>query len=288
MKFLICNADDFGISEKISDAIIKGHTGGIITSATLMTNMPAAAYACERVKNLKSLGVGVHLNLTKGKPLSSLDEVAGLVSATGEFAKPSIQRKNILKNKEIIRQIELEFERQICRIFEFGIIPSHCDSHHAIHKIPRVREAMVKVMKMYGIDKARKSGGYYWTPSDAVIGLKLKKFILNMPMMHRQIIHHWNAFQMKHAGISMPDHKVSREMLLGAGTNPKQRLLACIISLRDGVSEIIFHPGYFDESAGDSEKFAKIREDDLALVTDSEIRSAIEKAGVRLISFREL
>ena len=71
-KKIIINADDFGLCEGVNKGIVKAHTEGVLTSATLMTNMPRADEAVVLTKSLPSLGVGVHLNLTNGWPLVRL------------------------------------------------------------------------------------------------------------------------------------------------------------------------------------------------------------------------
>ena len=49
---LIVNADDFGMSRGITDAIVLAHRYGFLTSTSLMANMPAAEYAISRVATL--------------------------------------------------------------------------------------------------------------------------------------------------------------------------------------------------------------------------------------------
>ena len=66
-KFLIINADDFGLCKGVNSGIAEAHTKGILTSTTLMTNMPAAEEAVKIAKGLLTLGVGIHLNLTEGR-----------------------------------------------------------------------------------------------------------------------------------------------------------------------------------------------------------------------------
>ena len=41
MKCLIVNADDFGLTLGVNRAVIEAHTRGILTSTTVMANMPA-------------------------------------------------------------------------------------------------------------------------------------------------------------------------------------------------------------------------------------------------------
>ena len=63
VKRLIVNADDFNLSPGVSRGILEAHARGIVTSTTMMINLPpdAATLACLRDSDL---GVGLHLNLT--------------------------------------------------------------------------------------------------------------------------------------------------------------------------------------------------------------------------------
>ena len=66
---LIINSDDFGLSKSITDGIIDGIKGGVLTSTSIMANMGYAKYAVEQaIKNNISC-VGLHINLTVGKPI---------------------------------------------------------------------------------------------------------------------------------------------------------------------------------------------------------------------------
>src|SRR4030066_295788 len=84
-KMLIVNADDFGMSEEISDGIITAHLEGIVTSTSLMVNMPDAKRAVRLAQQTPSLDVGMHLNMTEGHPVLPPEKVPTLVNNTGEF-----------------------------------------------------------------------------------------------------------------------------------------------------------------------------------------------------------
>ena len=71
MKRLIVNADDFGRSPGINRGILEAHLRGIVTSTTVMVNCPAAALGLERaLAEAPDLGIGLHITLTAGRPLS--------------------------------------------------------------------------------------------------------------------------------------------------------------------------------------------------------------------------
>jgi len=64
MKYLIVNADDFGASMGINRGILEAHQRGIVTSASLMVNMPAAKEAALLSRDVPDLSVGLHVNFT--------------------------------------------------------------------------------------------------------------------------------------------------------------------------------------------------------------------------------
>ena len=63
-RIIVINADDFGLTEGINKGIVQAHTDGVLTSTTIMTNMPAAEQAVKMAKRLPKLGIGIHLNLS--------------------------------------------------------------------------------------------------------------------------------------------------------------------------------------------------------------------------------
>ncbi|EAC3820617.1 carbohydrate deacetylase [Listeria monocytogenes] len=121
---LIMNADDFGFTRAINYGIIDAHNLGVLTSTTLMVTMPAFEHAVELSKQTPTLGIGLHLNLTLGKPLTN---GASLVNQAGELIKPKFITPEYPYNEEEVYQ---EFKAQYHRFVTFmKKKPSHLDSH---------------------------------------------------------------------------------------------------------------------------------------------------------------
>src|SRR5258708_14951846 len=126
-RFLIVNADDFGLSHGVNKGIIRAHQGGIVTSASLMVRWPAAKAAVEYAAAHPRLSIGLHLDLAEWV---YRDEqwVARyqVVPADDERAVAG----------EVARQ--LESFRQL-----LGKDPTHLDSHQHVHR----NEPVLSVMK---------------------------------------------------------------------------------------------------------------------------------------------
>ncbi|MFP7171300.1 chitin disaccharide deacetylase [Terribacillus sp. FSL K6-0262] len=144
MKKLIINADDFGYSRAINFGIIDCFQHGVLSSATLMTNMPGAAHAAELAKQNQDLGVGVHLVLTCGNPI--LKNHRTIVDVDGKFRKLSFYESAF--NIEL-DEVYDEWKAQIERFLAFGIKPTHLDSHHHINTYEGIREVFVRLAEEY-------------------------------------------------------------------------------------------------------------------------------------------
>src|SRR5438552_18876794 len=76
---LIVNADDFGRSPSINQAVIRAHREGILTTASLMVNEEASAEAVRLARENPQLGVGLHLALLCGHSALPAEKIPGLV-----------------------------------------------------------------------------------------------------------------------------------------------------------------------------------------------------------------
>lgn len=141
---LIVNADDFGYSKGVNYGIIAAHQYGVVTSATLMVNMPGAEHAFELMRQYPDLRVGVHLTLTCGRPLA--DDVPSLVDEEGKF----LSYEDIFAHARP-EEIEVELTRQIERFLAAGFGPTHLDSHHHVHGHPLVQPIVLRLAERYNL-----------------------------------------------------------------------------------------------------------------------------------------
>jgi len=67
---LILHADDLGLHPAVNQAIFEGAESGVLTSASLMVNGRGTAEALNWAKQHKGFGLGLHLNILRGRPFS--------------------------------------------------------------------------------------------------------------------------------------------------------------------------------------------------------------------------
>lgn len=150
-KRLIVNADDYGITEGVTRAILNCHEVGALHSTTLMVGMEASGFAAAEAKNHPELGIGLHFTLTLGKPVAPTAEVVSLLDATGEFRSRRQQERALLLGKVDPDHIRRELRAQMDRLLEFGVTPTHIDSHQHIHMMPPVFDAVLEMADEMGI-----------------------------------------------------------------------------------------------------------------------------------------
>jgi predicted glycoside hydrolase/deacetylase ChbG (UPF0249 family) len=125
MKYLIVNGDDFGISRGINRGIIEAYQRGILTSASLIVNMPSSEEAAWLCRDLPRLSVGLHVNFAN----SGGESVVNLTDPN---------------------DCQDELHRQFRRFQELmGHLPTHLDSHHNAHRDPRLLPHFINLARQY-------------------------------------------------------------------------------------------------------------------------------------------
>lgn len=287
-RIVIVNADDFGFTKHVTDAIAECHSNGIVTSTTLMVNMPAAEYAVGLAERLPELGIGVHVNLTEGRPTAAEAQVRGLLGEDGLFPGNAAQSARLWRGSEHAAAVRAEIDAQVRRCIALGVQPTHCDSHHGIHKLPVVRRALVSVLREHGIRWARTPLSRHRLVPGAPLSALPGYFKVNLRRAPSIAFHMWSHLQLRRAGIRTPDWKATRDMGVPNEGTPRSELLALIAAAPVGVSEILLHPGGYGSDESPSQWRRRTWAEDTPVCVDPEVIAAIAASGVRLASFRDL
>lgn len=282
---LITNSDDFGMNRSVTDAIIETHLRGIMTSTTMMANMPGFDYAVHKGKALENLGIGIHFNLTEGTPVSDPDKVALLLGPDGQFLPNLPQRKNLMSGKDVLAQAKLELDAQLSKMLDNGLVPTHFDSHHHITGIPVAFRASLEVAKARGIMRARTTN----------IDLRVKPGhspLRYVPAMLRSLpkswVHAYNKSKLDKVGFATPDTKILPGRVVPVLKDKVEQFLHVLDALKPGVTEISFHPGYEGSNPDDRPSTAALRISDLEIATSEKVHEHIRKRNIQLINFNDL
>jgi predicted glycoside hydrolase/deacetylase ChbG (UPF0249 family) len=184
MKYLIVNADDFGASPGITRGILEAHTHGILTSTSMMVDTPWSAEAAALSGSAPELSVGLHV---------VIEASAGAQGDQGGrwFAA------------DLDNELRRQYERFVALM---GRAPSHLDSHHNVHRDPRLAEGFLELARS-----------------------------TRLPLRGHSPARYFSSFYGQWGGKSHPEH-VGVESLL--------RMLDTEVG--EGITELSCHPGYVD------------------------------------------
>ena len=153
----IFNADDFGISPGVNQAIVKAHKEGVLNSTSIMINLKYAPQAVELAGQMPDLNIGLHANLTNEMPVLSRHRIPLLVDERGKFAHGFVDLAllSVLHPRELKRQVKIEVKAQIEKALAAGIKLTHLDSHRHVHMIPGIFKAFLELQQEYKIPRLR-------------------------------------------------------------------------------------------------------------------------------------
>jgi predicted glycoside hydrolase/deacetylase ChbG (UPF0249 family) len=248
-RVLIVNADDFGLTRGVSRGILTCYHDGIVTSTTLMVNRDPDPAQLEELR-ASGLGVGLHVNLTLGTPVSDPKRVASLLDAQGQFTRDARAQAERARPDEARIEIgnQIEAFRRL-----MGRFPTHLDSHHHVAQSGALLDLLCFFAKALKIPIRAQDG----------------------PVRARA----------RQDGIRTPEHFMG-----DAGVDPywsADKVLEHLRALPAGVSEFMTHPGYFDADLAYS-RYGKQRETEVAGLTHPEARALIAREGIRLAHFGNL
>ena len=153
---LIVNADDFGRSHSINQAVIRAHREGILTTASLMVNEPGLEEAVALAKQNPKLGVGLHLTLLCGHAALPPEKIPGLVNPSGEFSNNPVSAGfRYFFNRSLREQLRAEIHAQFARFHATGLPLDHVDGHLHLHLHPVVFGILMADTEKLGIQRMR-------------------------------------------------------------------------------------------------------------------------------------
>lgn len=287
MKRLIVNADDFGYTRGVNAGVIRCFREGIVTSATIMANGPAFEDAVEQAKNHPTLGVGCHLVLVDGKSVEEPKAIPSLIDREGRLPLTLADLIRRVTTKSIRGEdIAREIRAQITKVIKDGIAPTHLDSHKHAHAHPWILEWVMRAAEEFGIRRVRKpfentSALLKSAFSDGWQSMKQSASALAVNAASRQ----FEKLAQAH-GILSPQRLWG---VAATGHLDRDRVLATIRSMPEGVNEFMCHPGQYDQELERSAtRLKNARETELQALTDPLVRTAVETQGIKLISYRDL
>ena len=281
---LIINADDFGLTTGINRAVAALYRSGVLSSATLMANGKAFQDAVITAKEHPGLGVGCHIVLVDGNPLSPGDQIPSLLGPDRARLRPSLAAfaRAALLGQLKEEEIEREAGAQLARLIDVGIVPTHLDSHKHTHMFPSVLRPLLRVAERFGIPAIRNPFEQRWSVPlgrGRVLRRSQVRFLgLLEPGFHKQM----TAFQPR---VQTTDGALG---VSATGTLDASTLITLLQSLPPGIWELVCHPGACDEELQRIEtRLQQEREVEWKALLEV-VPETLGAGEIKLISFQEL
>jgi hopanoid biosynthesis associated protein HpnK len=160
---LIINADDFGLSHEVNSAVIRAHTEGVLTTASLMVNEDGFGEAVELARRHPRLGVGLHLSLVCGRSALCQSEIPNLIEAQQRFPNcPLSAGIKFFFDPRCRGQLEREVTAQFEKFFGTGLTLDHVNGHLHFHLHPAVFGIVMKHARRWNVRQVRLTRDPFW------------------------------------------------------------------------------------------------------------------------------
>jgi predicted glycoside hydrolase/deacetylase ChbG (UPF0249 family) len=312
---LVLHADDFGMNDLVNSGIVRAFSHGVLTSTSMLTNAPGCESALELWRELRSrplqnlssrearcrltdagtpFDLGIHLNLTQGRPLTGNCYPPPLLDSDGRFPGVFGLAARLTRfGRRFTRQIEQELCGQIEILCDAGIVPTHMNSHQYIDIFPVISEMVPRLLQRYGIPVAR---------------VPLETDLTRTTLIRRFEPTQWSLAQVKRLfafrhlrwirqnGVPYPSHYFGTAH---AGRIKLDLMQAFVAAAGRGITEIGMHPGLSGAPGmstaqtgtaddGWSDPLADLRGAELALLTSPQLVELLEQRQVRLARLSDL
>lgn len=273
-RLLMIHADDLGMCHSVNVASRRAMTEGVVSSASVMVPCPWFPEMAQWSRENPKLDLGLHLTLTsewrtyRWRPVTPINEVPGLIDPEG-FMWRSVE--DVVKHAKP-EEVEKEIRAQIARALQFGMKPTHVDSHMGtLFSHPKFFEVYIRVAQETG-------------------------FMPMIPGPTPEILKEAAGLGLDYAALTRKlegDGMVVLDLLNTSLQGPtyegrKTAFETFVKGLTPGVTELICH------LAGDEDEIQHVtgnwrnRFNEFKLFTEPSSRKLLEDNGVKLVGYREL
>ncbi|MBR5620000.1 MAG: polysaccharide deacetylase family protein [Clostridia bacterium] len=282
-KYLIVNADDYGLCRSANEAVEELFETGKLKSSTVMMTARAAEDAVCFANDHPQYPIGVHLTMTSEWPnyrWKPLTDGKSLVDADGFMWRSS---KDVAKNAKL-DELEAEIRAQIERAHAMGMHPSHLDNH--MGSLYGHQTGRFSLLKM----TLRVCGEYgyafrMFTSTDK----RLCPRGVPYPIFRTLVLP--SRIWSRRYGVVLPDYLIFPDWTAELKTSYahyRETILRIWTDIPDGVSETFVHPCVESDEIKSFIGGWRNRVWEYDLLRDPETHRYLADHGVQMISFREL
>ena len=277
MKSLIVTADDYGMCNDVDKAIDKGIENGFITTTNVMLNMESLENAKTLRERFPNISIGVHWNVTTGKPISDVKLVSSLVDENGNFW--SIKEFKKRYSKKLISEKDLEREL----IAQYELFEKYCgkadywNTHENSALHVKAFKVFEKVAMQYDIKATRTFKRVYYDKKSLGFKSSIREIFV------RNFFNVW--FTKIGKKFILPEgrivsfHKISK--------TSGNILVDAILKSKKKTIEVVFHPAI----VANNPNFGNIAEErvkEYEYVSSPQVLQTYKESNIKLINFSDL
>ncbi len=179
IRRVVFHADDFGMNASVNHGILTAFREGLLTSTSLLANSPAAEAACQAWPSLMAerhqgigrhsgarrerfeesplpFDLGIHLNLTQGRPLAGERFPKELLDPDGNFPGIGTMFRRLFRvGPLVLASVEAELCAQVEWMCDRGLRPTHANGHQYVELIPAISAMLPGILQKYAIPTVR-------------------------------------------------------------------------------------------------------------------------------------
>jgi predicted glycoside hydrolase/deacetylase ChbG (UPF0249 family) len=277
-KRLIINADDFGMSREINEGTKRAIEQGIISSVSLMPNMPYFDDAVRFLRKYPHVSIGLHFNITEGKPLILPSQAGNLIREDDSFYHwPQMIGRFMFKNISP-KEVERELIAQYAKLEKTKLPITHIDSHHHIHLFPPIYEIVGKFSDKHKINAVR---GNYFNVWNLTLGVWKKPIPTQVVVNLALLLNNVTNKQHKHL------YETNRFYDINWGKDLSIKDFSNVLNeLPEGTTEFICHLAV--ESKTGNKKFLTPRYNVYKLLSNRLVKKHLIHNGIKLTSRKNI
>jgi ceramide glucosyltransferase len=271
-RFLVVTADDFGRTLPVNEAVERAYHQGILRVADLMVGGEAVADAIRRARKMPDLRIGLHLVLTRWRPVLPAAQIPALTGTNGCFPKNLVAAGfRYYFRPGVRRQLTREIRAQFQAFAATGLTLDHLSVHNHLQLHPTILRLALTIGREFGLPAVRVP----WEPP--VDGtFRVGRLVASCLLYPLAVL---SRRRIRRAGMLHNDRLFG---LFGVGKMDAPRLRDLLGHLPPGLNELHLHPATESIDAGADESMPGWRpEAELAALIDPAVRFTLQAAGVR-------
>ena len=273
-RLLVVNADDYGLTERVSRGILDAHARGVVTSTSVLALSPAFTTTVRWLADAPDLGTGVHFAAVgEDPPILSAREIPTLVDKRGNLASSwRVLLPRAAAGRIDPDDLRREFDAQFDAIVDAGVAVDHLDTHQNLHLWPMIAEVVLAIGETRGVRMVRVTRSSERGP----IGVTVRRLARRLEGI------------LDARGWTYPDASTGLDEAGHLDVGAMVTAISRLSATGAHTAELATHPGLPDDVDRARYRWNYRWDDEYAALVSATVRTAVDECGFTLGTFADL